>query len=118
MARGRSRAVPPLRDEQLEDELARLPGWEPVESSVPRDYPNTRQELRRVFVLDCFKDAMDFMADAVSPIEERVHHPRWENQWRTVIVYLSTWDIGNRISKLDVDLPHALDALYEEFKAG
>jgi len=37
------------------------------------------------------------------------HHPRWENQWRTVTVYLSTWDLNYRISELDVQLAARLD---------
>ena len=54
------------------------------------------------------------MNKAVDPINEVQHHPRWENQWRTVIVYLSTWDIGLKISRLDVDLAKVLDGIYEE----
>jgi pterin-4a-carbinolamine dehydratase len=46
------------------------------------------------------------------------HHPRWENQWRTVTVYLSTWDIGYRVSALDIALARTLDALYEEMRSG
>lgn len=104
--------APPLTAEELDKQLALLPGWEPVKSSIPRDYPKTRQELRRVFVFDKFEDAIAFMGKAVPLITARQHHPRWENQWRTVIVYLSTWDIGNRISSFDVDLAHELDAIY------
>jgi pterin-4a-carbinolamine dehydratase len=103
----------PLTVEELDKNLAALPGWEPVETSIPRDYPRTRHELRRVFVFDAFSDAIAFMSKAVGPINERDHHPRWENQWRTVIVHLSTWDIGNRISSLDVELAHEFDAIYK-----
>lgn len=106
--------APPLTEQQLDEALAKLPKWEPIESSIPRDYPNTRQELRRVFVFKSFEKAIAFMTAAVVPISKAVHHPRWENQWRTVIVYLSTWDIGNRISKLDVALAHELDAVYKK----
>ncbi len=54
------------------------------------------------------------MQAAVNPIKELKHHPRWENQWRTVTVYLSTWDIGFRISQLDIDLAGILDRIYKE----
>ena len=57
------------------------------------------------------------MQAAVRPINEVQHHPRWENQWKTVTVYLSTWDIGNKISKLDVDVALLLDELYQDFRS-
>jgi pterin-4a-carbinolamine dehydratase len=108
--------VAALTADQLDAELDSMPGWEPVESATPRDYPRTRHELRRVFVFARFQDAMDFMAQAVEPIRNLEHHPRWENQWRTVIVHLSTWDIGNRISRVDVALARELDKLYARFE--
>ena len=58
---------------------------------------------------------MDFMVAAVPAIEELQHHPRWENQWRTVTVYLSTWDIDSRISHLDLKLAKKLEQIYREF---
>jgi pterin-4a-carbinolamine dehydratase len=33
-------------------------------------------------------------------------------------VYLSTWDIGYRVSALDIALARTLDALYEEMRSG
>jgi pterin-4a-carbinolamine dehydratase len=54
------------------------------------------------------------MRAAVEPVQKLQHHPRWENQWRTVTVYLSTWDIGNKITALDIQLARAFDALYDQ----
>jgi pterin-4a-carbinolamine dehydratase len=108
--------IAPLEESQLDEGLKTLPDWEPVESFIPGDYPNLRHELRRVFRFKSFKDAMQFMAEAQPPIREMQHHPRWENQWRTVTVHLSTWDIGQRISQLDVELATRLDTLYEKYK--
>lgn len=101
-----------LTDEQIDKLPIELPGWEPVESSLARDYPNSRFELRRAYRFTSFRKAIEFMQAAVDPIIKAKHHPRWENQWRTVIVYLSTWDIGNKISDLDVQLAHQLDRVY------
>ena len=102
----------PLTEEELDGALSSLPGWEPVESVIPGDYPNSRYELRRAYRFKSFKSAIKFMEAAVDPINKVQHHPRWENQWRTVTVYLSTWDIGNKISTLDVELAQTLDTLY------
>jgi pterin-4a-carbinolamine dehydratase len=104
--------ITPLNATELEDALSQLRGWEIVESMIPRDYPKPRQELRKVYRFRSFKAAVGFMNDAVPKINELKHHPRWENQWRSVTVYLSTWDIGNRISALDVDIAMQLDELY------
>ena len=106
--------VKALAQAELVKELQVLRGWEPVESLIPGDYPKSRQELRKVYAFKSFRAAIQFMNKAVDPINEVQHHPRWENQWRTVIVYLSTWDIGLKISRLDVDLAKVLDGIYAE----
>jgi pterin-4a-carbinolamine dehydratase len=106
--------IEPLTLEELRAALCTLPDWEPVESAVPGDYPNSRQEIRRVYAFRSFKAAVRFMQAGVAAVVRMKHHPRWENQWRTVTVHLSTWDIGHRISKLDVELARALDAAYAE----
>jgi pterin-4a-carbinolamine dehydratase len=106
--------IQPLSEHDLETALVALPGWEPVETMVPGDYPNARQELRKAFRFRSFARAVEFMQTAVAVIERLQHHPRWENQWRTVTIYLSTWDIGNRITALDTELARALDHLYEQ----
>lgn len=103
-----------LSSDELEVELAKLPGWQPVESIVPNDYPKPRQELRKIYRFKTFKAAVEFMHSAVPRINELKHHPRWANQWRTVTVYLSTWDIGNRISAADVQMAHELEKLYKK----
>ena len=85
-----------------------------MESFIPGDYPESRHELRKVFVFKSFKSAVEFMASAVVPINKMKHHPRWENQWRSLTVYLTTWDIGSQISKLDIDMAKLLDRLYKQ----
>lgn len=106
-----------LTEAELDAALASLPGWERVESLIPGDYPKSREEIRRAYDFKSFPAAIDFMSRAVEPIKQAQHHPRWENQWRTVTVYLSTWDIGLRVSRLDIDLAARLDAVYAEQKA-
>jgi pterin-4a-carbinolamine dehydratase len=43
------------------------------------------------------------------------HHPRWENIWRTVTVWLSTWDIGHKVSRLDLELAQYFEALWARY---
>lgn len=101
--------------DELDAELRTLKGWELVESHIPGDYPNYRLELRRVFKFKDFIEAMQFMNNAIAFIERPnpyPHHPRWENVWRTVTVWLSTWDIKHRVSRLDILLAKELDRIY------
>lgn len=72
---------------ELDDALSSLSGWRAIESTVPQDYPKPRHELRKVYRFDSFKSAVGFMSAAVPKINELRHHPRWENQWRSVAVY-------------------------------
>jgi pterin-4a-carbinolamine dehydratase len=109
-------SLSPLTDAELHDELKLLSRWEPVESLIPGDYPKSRKELRRVYTFRSFRSAVGFMGAAVEAISKAQHHPRWENQWRTVTVYLTTWDIGFRVSRLDIEMAKALDGIYEEAK--
>lgn len=109
--------IPPLSDEQLSDALATLDGWEPVESLVPGEYPKTRQELRKVYRFKTFPKAIEYMQEASKQIVKIQHHPRWQNQWRTVTVWLCTWDIGNKISAIDVELARELDNIYTKYSS-
>ena len=53
------------------------------------------------------------MMKAVPRIKEHpVHHPRWENQYKTVTVYFSTWDAGSKITKYDIDAAKMMDSVY------
>lgn len=104
-----------LTPAELNQELRSLPGWDPVESLMPNDYPKPRQELRKAYMFDSFEEAVRFLGAAAGHVSHANHHPRWENLWRSVTVYLSTWDIGFHISQLDVQLARILDRVYADF---
>ncbi len=74
-----------------------------------------RTELYRSFKFASFDDAMAFIAAAVPHIARMDHHPRWENAWKSVSVWLSTWDAGHKPSMRDVRLAATLDQLYGTF---
>ncbi len=101
-----------LEPDEIQQALARHPGWTIVRSPLPGDYPKERVELHRVFRFADFDHAIDFMSDARPFINRTNHHPRWENVFRAVSVWLSTWDVGHRISKLDLALAAHLDELH------
>jgi pterin-4a-carbinolamine dehydratase len=104
-----------LTAQELEDSLAELPDWKLVTSDVAGGRSALRTELTRVYEFASFADAIRFMSEAVPRIEEVKHHPRWENIWRSVSVHLSTWDIGHKPSRLDLELAGYLDTLRQKF---
>jgi pterin-4a-carbinolamine dehydratase len=100
-----------LSAEELSAALERLSGWRLVASDIPGNEPRKRSELFRVFEFASFEDAIAFMSAAVAEIVRLDHHPRWENIWRSVSVWLTTWDIGHKPSVLDIELAAFLNEL-------
>jgi pterin-4a-carbinolamine dehydratase len=105
-----------LTVQEIQQQLSALPDWKVVSSPLPGEYPNTRTELTRCFHFSNFELAIGFMQAAVPHINQVNHHPRWENVFKTVTVWLSTWDTGHVISKLDFDLTRYLDDLFDSHK--
>lgn len=104
-----------LTPQELAEGLGRLPGWKVVVSDPGTGPLAQRTELTRAFEFASFADAIRFMGEAVPAIETMQHHPRWENIWRSVSVHLSTWDIGHKPSRLDLELATRLQALRQRF---
>jgi pterin-4a-carbinolamine dehydratase len=106
----------PVGEEKLERILAKeLVHWKKVETPLPEKPGQVRVELFREFRFKTFQDAIRFMHQVAPGCDIAVHHPRWENVWRTVRVYLTTWDIGHRISDRDIQLARYFDRAYGEF---
>lgn len=101
--------------DEIGKELEALPDWEPVISDIPGSEPLKRTEIKRVYEFASFEDAIDFMHVASKHVTEIDHHPRWENIWRTVTIWLSTWDIGHKPSRLDIELSRFLEDLRQSY---
>jgi pterin-4a-carbinolamine dehydratase len=104
-----------LTAQELSEGLGRLPGWKIIGSEPSAGVPTLRTELAKTFEFSSFVDAIRFMGEAVPRIEEMQHHPRWENIWRSVSVHLTTWDIGHKPSRLDLELAEHLEELRQRF---
>lgn len=100
---------------ELHTALQQLPEWGCVANELPNSPGRQRSELFRAYEFASFEDALAFMSAAVPKISEMQHHPRWENIWRTVSVWLSTWDIGHKPSELDVQLALYFDSLRAQY---
>jgi pterin-4a-carbinolamine dehydratase len=103
-----------LAGTELDAALADLPGWIPV-AMDPSRAAKSGAALHKAYEFASFEDALAFMGTAAEYITRVQHHPRWENVWRTVSVWLSTWDIGHRLSPLDVDLARHLDEVRSRY---
>jgi len=46
--------------------------------------------------------------------EERQHHPRWQNEWNKVQIWLSTHEEGGRVTDKDRKLAEVIDVIYQQ----
>jgi pterin-4a-carbinolamine dehydratase len=78
------------------------------------------QEITRSYDFESFAQAIDFMSQVSTQIDEwkPPHHPRWENQWKVVTVWFTTWDVDCRVTKLDIEAAEKLDKLYRDWRRG
>lgn len=74
-------------------------------------WQTTNNTLERTFLFPNFIEAFAFMTKVAMLAEFHQHHPDWSNVWNKVTIRLSTHDEGNIITKKDVDLANAIDAL-------
>ena len=115
----RRKRVEPLTRE----ELSSLPEDPSANWLVSSSFEHTsggavvaRESLYREFRFRTFPDATGFMHSVSAEIEAGQHHPRWENVWTTVRVWLNTWDIEFKPSQYDLELARLLERKYLEFE--
>ena len=56
------------------------------------------------------------MAQVADLAEKYQHHPRWENEWSVVQIWLITHEGGKKITNKDHELAEAIDALVDGLK--
>lgn len=88
-----------LSDQQIDDALAGLDGWE-------RD----GDAIARSFEFDSFPDAIDFIARLAPEAEDMNHHPEIRNVYSTVDIRLTSHDAGG-VTERDIGLARRIDGL-------
>ena len=68
-------------------------------------------ELHKQFIFKDFVEAFSFMTQVVELAEKQQHHPRWQNVWNKVDIWLSTHDSGNIVSEKDHELAKEIDKI-------
>jgi len=76
-------------------------------------WQETSDGLYKEFIFKDFKEAFTFMGKVAELAEERQHHPRWQNEWNKVQIWLSTHDAGDQITDKDKELSVAIDVVLE-----
>ncbi|MBK9257141.1 MAG: 4a-hydroxytetrahydrobiopterin dehydratase [Saprospiraceae bacterium] len=106
----------PLSDEKLALILKNeFPDWKIVNSPLPTDTFILKKEIYREYVFNDFDSVILFMSKVAVGCNIFPHHPRWENTWTTLKVWLSTWDIEHIITYKDIMLARYMDKIYTDF---
>lgn len=74
-------------------------------------WQETNNELHKQFIFKDFVEAFGFMTQVAELAEKQQHHPRWQNVWNKVDIWLSTHESGNIVSEKDHELANAIDKI-------
>ena len=89
-----------LTNDQINEALAKLPGWTFAEDKLSREYRFAN-----------FKEAMGFINEMAFACEKANHHPELFNVYSRVEIGLTTHDTGCKVTKKDVDLAAELEKI-------
>lgn len=74
-------------------------------------WQETKHGLYKQFNFSNFTEAFEFMTQVAQIAEKLNHHPRWENEWSVVQIWLITHEGNTKITDKDRELAKAIDAL-------
>ena len=102
-----------MTDAEVREALEPLARWQLQWGPHPWGAGGQAQEITKSFDFPSFADAIAFMSAASKEIDawKPPHHPRWENQWKVLNVFFTTWDVDCRVTALDVDAAKKFDQL-------
>jgi pterin-4a-carbinolamine dehydratase len=107
-----------LEEGRLELILDReLKEWKVVKSKLPENPILSRTELYREYRFKNFNSVMEYMNKVAIECNRISHHPRWENSWSTLKVWLTTWDVEHTISLKDIKLAMLMDETFIEYES-
>lgn len=75
-------------------------------------WQETDKHLYREFKFKDFKEAFGFMEKVAKAAEAADHHPRWQNEYNKVEVWLSTHSEG-KVTDIDRDLAKDIDDIFD-----
>jgi ribonuclease HI/pterin-4a-carbinolamine dehydratase len=72
-------------------------------------WQETKHGLYKQFNFEDFKQAWFFMTKVAEIAEEYQHHPRWENEWNVVQIWLITHEGNQKVTEKDHKMAEAID---------
>jgi pterin-4a-carbinolamine dehydratase len=107
----------PMTDAEVRSELEQLAQWQLQWGPHTWGAGGRAQEIVRSYDFPSFADVVAFMASAAKEIDawKPPHHPRWENQWKVLNVFFTTWDVNCRVTTLDIEAAKKFDALVDSW---
>lgn len=104
-----------LGQETEEQFLSEYSSWRIIEREKPGVPGDSMRELYRLFEFRSYEEAWRFMAkideEGIRPYN---HHPRWQNTYNRVEVWLCTFNIGHKPSYRDVRLAKIMEKAWKE----
>jgi 4a-hydroxytetrahydrobiopterin dehydratase len=79
-------------------------------------WQDKNDSLYKSFKFKDFKQAFAFMEKVAEIAEAANHHPKWQNEWNRVEIWLTSHDAGNKVTDKDRELAEKIDALQKEFE--
>lgn len=74
-------------------------------------WQETKHGLYRQFNFTNFDEAFRFMTEVAKLAKKYNHHPRWENEWSVVQIWLITHESNEKITDKDRELANAIDEI-------
>lgn len=106
---------PVASEGEVREFLRRYPDWQVQYRPHPTDPGSQRRGIGTMLTFRSFRDAIHFMSTASWGIDERNHHPEWENIWQAVIIWITQFDIGGDITGRNIELAEYLMSVYEPY---
>ncbi|GAC1498865.1 MAG: hypothetical protein NVS1B10_01010 [Candidatus Saccharimonadales bacterium] len=76
-------------------------------------WQETKHGLYKQFNFENFKEAWIFMNKVANLAEELQHHPRWENEWSVVQIWLITHEGDHKVTDKDHQMAAEIDKLID-----
>jgi ribonuclease HI len=77
-------------------------------------WTETKHGLYKQYNFENFKEAWAFMTQIATLAEAQQHHPRWENEWSVVQIWLLTHEGDEMITDKDRFMATSIDAIYDK----
>jgi ribonuclease HI len=77
-------------------------------------WTETKHGLYKQFNFENFQEAWSFMVQVAALAEAQQHHPRWENEWSVVQIWLITHEGDETITDKDRFMATAIDAVFDK----